>query len=166
MKRFALSLVFVFAILALAMPNASFAQKTTPVQTAADRVSVEAPSVPGQFIVKFKPGTQRANRQAELSSIGATMIDRIPALDAEVVEFASAARAGTPAAAQEALAALKRNPNVEYAEPNYIMNVQYTPNDPSLGQQWAWDKIQAKQAWDVTQGSSSVVIAVVDTGIQ
>jgi subtilisin family serine protease len=61
---------------------------------------------------------------------------------------------------------LKRNPNVEYVEPNYIYTADFTPNDPSQAQQYAWGKIQAYQAWDVTQGSASAVIAVVDTGIQ
>jgi subtilisin family serine protease len=166
LKRFALSLVFVVAILAMAVPNSSFAQKPAPVVTDSGRVGIEAPAVPGQFIVKFKTSTEKSLRHADLASVGATVVDRIPALDAEVVEVASAKQRGTPAAAQEALANLKRNPNVEYVEPNYIMKVTFTPNDPSLGQQWGWDKVQAKQAWDVTQGSSNVVIAIVDTGIQ
>jgi subtilisin family serine protease len=61
---------------------------------------------------------------------------------------------------------LKQNPNVEYVEPNYIYTSVFTPNDPGVSQQWAWSRIQAYQAWDVTQGSSNVVIAIVDTGIQ
>ncbi|HEY0738489.1 MAG TPA: S8 family serine peptidase [Herpetosiphonaceae bacterium] len=69
-------------------------------------------------------------------------------------------------AAEVIVNALKRNPNVEYIEPNYIYTVNFTPNDPGLSQQYAWNNIQAYNAWDVTQGSSSTVIAIVDTGIQ
>ncbi len=39
------------------------------------------------------------------------------------------------------------------------------PNDPELGQQWFLDKIQAKDAWDITTGSSNVIVAVLDSGV-
>lgn len=61
---------------------------------------------------------------------------------------------------------LKTNPNVVYVEPNYLFTSDSTPDDPNLGQQWAWQKIDAFSAWDVTQGSNGVIIAVVDTGVQ
>lgn len=75
------------------------------------------------------------------------------------------------------VAALSHNPNVEYAEPNGIATIIADPNDPydnttcyntskaGCIKQWAWAKIQAYQAWDVTKGSTSVRVAVVDTGI-
>ncbi|MFA6416321.1 MAG: Ig-like domain-containing protein [Candidatus Paceibacterota bacterium] len=40
-----------------------------------------------------------------------------------------------------------------------------TPNDPSFAQQWALKKIQAPLAWETTTGSSTVVIAYLDTGV-
>jgi subtilisin family serine protease len=56
---------------------------------------------------------------------------------------------------------------VEYAEPQFIRKTNYTPNDYyfTQGVQWAIKKIQAEQAWDITKGSSSVIIGIVDTGI-
>lgn len=60
-------------------------------------------------------------------------------------------------------AAYRKNPLVEYAEPNYIRRISYTPNDPSLS--WGLSKVEAYSAWDITSGSSDVVIAVVDTGL-
>lgn len=63
------------------------------------------------------------------------------------------------------------NPNVEYAEPNYVARIQMIPNDPyysskgSWGQDyddlWGIKKIQADKAWDISQGEG-VVVAVVD----
>lgn len=41
----------------------------------------------------------------------------------------------------------------------------YTPNDPSRGLQWGLDTIHAYQAWDITLGRHSVVVGVLDTGI-
>jgi subtilisin family serine protease len=60
---------------------------------------------------------------------------------------------------------LKKNPDVEYAEPNYIYSAFIMPNDPSYNLQWGPQKIFASSAWDVTEGSSNVVIAVIDTGV-
>lgn len=166
MKRFVLSIVLMAAIVVLAFPAASFAQKNQPRGSGNGRVDVDAPSVDGQFIVKFKPGHDKAARQNELRGLGAAIVQNVSALDLEVVEFAAAKGNPDRQLKLAALAALKKNPNIEFAEPNYIYTVDFTPNDSSLGSQWAWDKIQAKQAWDVTQGSTSTVIAVVDTGIQ
>jgi len=39
------------------------------------------------------------------------------------------------------------------------------PNDPRFGEQWGLQRISAQTAWDTTTGSASVVVAVVDTGV-
>jgi thermitase len=56
---------------------------------------------------------------------------------------------------------------VEYAEPNYTYHATWTPNDTyfSNGVQWAPQKVSAQSAWDITKGSSSVKVAIVDTGV-
>ncbi len=63
-------------------------------------------------------------------------------------------------------------PEVEYAEPDAIMQPTLTPNDPQYGNQWHYFApgaghygINAPAAWDITTGSSSIVVAVIDTGI-
>ncbi|MGC8977578.1 MAG: S8 family serine peptidase, partial [Candidatus Ratteibacteria bacterium] len=55
--------------------------------------------------------------------------------------------------------------NVEYAEPNYIMKFFATPNDLSFNQQWGLKKIKAEQAWDITTGDTSIIVSILDTGI-
>jgi subtilisin family serine protease len=40
-----------------------------------------------------------------------------------------------------------------------------TPNDPLIGRQWYLDAIHAQDAWDLTTGSSDVIVAVIDTGV-
>ena len=57
------------------------------------------------------------------------------------------------------------NPDVEYAEPNYIYHTCLVPNDPNYTVQWAHQNIQSELAWDTQRGNSSVVIAIVDTGV-
>ncbi len=63
------------------------------------------------------------------------------------------------------LAAYRSRADVEYAELNPIISVCVTPNDPSYADQWALSKIHAAEAWDTCRGSSDVVIAVLDTGV-
>jgi len=61
---------------------------------------------------------------------------------------------------------LSLDPDVEYAEPNYIVYAQATPNDPSYNLLYGMPKIGAPQAWDLTTGTDTVVVAVIDTGIR
>lgn len=60
---------------------------------------------------------------------------------------------------------LQQNPLVEYAEKVPEMKTFYTPNDPSYGTQWHLAKIDAPNAWNVFNGTSTVVVAVVDNAI-
>lgn len=79
---------------------------------------------------------------------------------------------------------LMENPEVEYAEPNYIYQTCFTPNDPyfvdsypnntsnrdpnwnpSYDYQWNLKKIQLGQAWDIKSGPTKIFVAVVDTGV-
>lgn len=54
---------------------------------------------------------------------------------------------------------------VEYAEPDYVAHALLVPNDPHFSKQWGMVKIQAPNAWDISSGSASVKVAVLDTGI-
>jgi uncharacterized repeat protein (TIGR01451 family) len=69
------------------------------------------------------------------------------------------------------VAALQKNPKVDYAEPNYLVEPSATPNDPQYAQLWALKSalseidIQAEAAWNVTTGSKSIVVGIVDTGV-
>ena len=66
----------------------------------------------------------------------------------------------------DTIAAVIKHPDVIYAGPDYIIHTFATePNDPYLDEQWAVDKIQLPQAWDTTTGSSTVLVGVVDSGI-
>jgi subtilisin family serine protease len=63
-------------------------------------------------------------------------------------------------------------PFVEYAEPNYVVTTTATPNDPQFPSLWGLFNssvpgadISAKAAWDVSTGSRSQVVGVIDTGI-
>jgi subtilisin family serine protease len=79
------------------------------------------------------------------------------------------------------LARLRNRPDVEYAEPNFIIQIGATPNDPSFTQLWGLHNtgqvinfffpgvpgadIDAVRAWDLSTGSTNHVVAVIDTGV-
>jgi serine protease len=60
---------------------------------------------------------------------------------------------------------LRQRSDVRYAAPNYIRKALAIPNDPLYSRQWHYPLINLPQSWDVTTGSNSVVVAVVDTGV-
>lgn len=76
----------------------------------------------------------------------------------------------------EALADLSARDDILYALPDYQIRADYIPNDAQFGKMWGLSNtgqtggtvdadIDAPEAWDVTRGSSSIVVAVIDTGV-
>lgn len=118
---------------------------------------------PGEIIVKFKRGiSEDVIRQINqrhgtsvlsISKRGQFMRLRIP----------------TNRTVEEMVSIYSRNPNVEYAEPNFIASALMIPNDPYYFYQWHLDNsvyggIHMESAWEISAGSG-VTIAVIDTGI-
>lgn len=65
----------------------------------------------------------------------------------------------------EVIEELNQRADVLYAQPSYIYRPLRVPNDEFFDVQWHYQALNLPQAWDVTIGSSSTVVAVVDTGI-
>lgn len=65
---------------------------------------------------------------------------------------------------EEAVNLLLRTGLVEYAEPSYIYQSLYNPNDPDTTGQYYLALIKARQAWDISKGDSTVKIGIIDTG--
>lgn len=77
---------------------------------------------------------------------------------------------------EQSLKTYLQDPDIKYAEPNYIVHATATPNDPSFTNLWGLHNtgqtggtpdadIDAPEAWDIATGSDSVVIAVIDSGV-
>ncbi|MEJ5245029.1 MAG: S8 family serine peptidase [Bacteroidota bacterium] len=60
---------------------------------------------------------------------------------------------------------LMKNPEIEYAYPIFVRFPYFSPNDPLITNQYYLTNIAAYQAWDVSLGDTTVVIAIVDSGI-
>ena len=62
--------------------------------------------------------------------------------------------------------AYSEDPNVEYAEPDYLMRMmETTPDDPMYSQQWHHAAVNAPALWDSTTGDTSQIIGIIDTGV-
>jgi serine protease len=122
----------------------------------------DAPFVPGEIIVGFAADVS-ARSATPLAVAGRRLwvIESIPALDAQLLGHRSLSATET----LQAILELQRHPDVRYAQPNYIVQTAAIPNDPHYALQWHYPAIDLPGAWDVTTGSPSVVVAVVDTGI-
>ena len=115
--------------------------------------------VPGEVLVKLENGTTSLGDASRVLS-AAQLSNAVPIPDLDVWKLGV-----TPGEEMEQIRKLESLPGVEYAEPNYYVYAQEEPNDPRFSSQWGLPKINAPAGWDYTHGSSSVVIAIVDTGI-
>lgn len=115
-------------------------------------------ALPGEIIVKQKEGSPIASTSF-LNQLGIRVIKTVLALDIKVVKVPSSV------SMESALQKLNSDPSVEYAEPNYIRKINIQVNDEKRKDQFALDKIQADKAWDITMGNNSVVVAIIDTGV-
>jgi thermitase len=111
-----------------------------------------------QILVKFKPGTSLPEVAEIHRQLGGQVKETIPDIGVQVVTVPK----GQEMAKVKAYSA---NPKVAYAEPDFVAQAVGSPNDPWFGNQWGMVKVQAPQAWDVTTGSPSINIAILDTGI-
>ena len=67
---------------------------------------------------------------------------------------------------QRSIRELRKDARLQSAEPDYVMRTLVEPNDPQYPRQkWHYDLIQLPAAWDISTGSSEVVVAVVDSGV-
>ncbi len=128
--------------------------------------AVRGESVDDEVLVSFK---READQPAVARSVGARVHRRLGNLPVHVLKVPR----GT---VENVVLTLRRHQDVEFAEPNGFLHTLVVPNDPFITScylasdgtcttQWAWERVQAYQAWDITRGSATVKVAVVDTGI-
>jgi len=127
----------------------------------------------GELLVRFKSGVLGASFLRTNQAVGAKTIKRYSAVpNLEHVKLPEGV------SVRDAITKYMSDPNVEYAEPNFIRRAANVPNDRLFDpQQWALQNkgtfadgvvgadIKAPGAWDITVGSDGIIIAVLDTGI-
>src|SRR5712691_7834573 len=114
--------------------------------------------VPDLLNVRFKPRTPAAAVRDELERARVTEYRRIPQIGVYVVRVAPERRAA-------ALASLQASRWVTRAERGVFLHALSTnPNDADWPSQWGLRTVGAPLAWELTRGSSAVVVGVLDTG--
>ena len=126
---------------------------------------------PNELIVSFKAGKKSFE---DLSKLGsgfrverALGTARIPGQAGQALDRLSMVLilADENSSLRKLAARLEKDPAVDFAEPNYILRHSEVPNDPDWQEQWALPKIQAPEAWKISKNAPSVIVAVIDTGI-
>ena len=112
----------------------------------------------GRFLVKPKVHVADEQVQTLLRSLGAQQQSAIKQIDVRIVSV-------PPGHSDAVLNALSHNPNIEFAEPDLLLLPDATPSDPYYSLEWHLPKIEAPAAWDITTGSSNVIIAILDSGV-
>jgi subtilisin family serine protease len=116
------------------------------------------------LMVRFAAGVPAASAQAELAAVGGRVLQSFP----DGPSVVALAPGVSPSAA---IATLRADRQVLYAEPDgTIHGTDINPTDPMFGALWGMNNpnnvdIDAPQAWTVTTGNPSTIIAVLDTGI-
>ncbi|MYL34668.1 S8 family serine peptidase [Pontibacillus yanchengensis] len=113
--------------------------------------------VKGEVIVKFNDNA--TNKTAEQLNVSGEIKEDTDEVDSNflVLEVGNV---------EEVVKALNKNPDVEYAEPNYKFQSTFTPNDSLYqGYQYGPQSTYTDEAWNVTKGASSQEIAVIDSGV-
>ena len=113
---------------------------------------------PGRVLVKFRPQASTQDRAQLLASRDLPVMGQLFASRVQVVGV-------TPGQEQATVDLLDQDPRVEFAEPDYAVHALVTPNDPYFHIQRGLSKIQAPEAWEAATGSSEIIIAIVDTGV-
>lgn len=111
-----------------------------------------------RIIIKFHSSTPLDARENLIKSFGISKKDKLKLADTFTLTIPQGKNS-------DLINKFVKDKNVEYAEEDHVAKTLETPNDPYFSQEWGLSKIQAPSAWDTTHGSSSVNIAIVDTGI-
>jgi serine protease len=118
--------------------------------------------IPGELLVKFKPGVSLAEGARALSALRGPVNPRQGRWIGDVLLVA------TPGEDNADLASgiLAQQPEVLWAQPNYIRRLSAAPTDPGYPSQWNLDQINLPAAWDINPGGKGdVLVAVVDSGV-
>jgi subtilisin family serine protease len=131
---------------------------------------------PGRVLVGWNEGAAEQARSELLAAQGWPVLRSIDELDVDIVLVPKDEELA-------AVAVLQAEPSVAYAEPDHLayaagalaapawqsnppLSAQgVQPNDTFWTAQWSLRRVQAPLAWEITQGASSTVVAVIDSGI-
>jgi subtilisin family serine protease len=113
-----------------------------------------------RLLVKPKARLTETGLAQRLTSRGAQETRRLHRSNVRVVSVPEAQLDST-------LAALRSDPEIEFAEPDFVGRAAFLPNDPQVqsGAAWHLARMRATDAWDYTIGTPGTIVAVLDSGV-
>lgn len=155
--QYSRGLRLLFAVVMLSLVGGIPAQRR---RTRVPRFPVQQ-YVPGELLVKFSSVTRSLSAESN-ALVGAETVQQIDNDGLERVRLPEGLTV------EAAIAVYNTLNGVEYAQPNFYYHRLATPNDPLFSQanMYGLFKIHAPEAWDLSTGSSSVVVADLDTGMR
>ncbi|HSB29158.1 MAG TPA: hypothetical protein VLE19_14930, partial [Pyrinomonadaceae bacterium] len=157
-------------VMVLSFPSGSRAKLEPMQQKSVSKKATRPRFVPGEIIVRYRNESTAVHKTGALSVTGRD--GRLFSMKVENFEGSGLVPGLRVARVRQdqtlqAVAALREQPDVLYAEPNYIMHADVTPNDThfAAGRQASMNTIGAPTAWNTNTGSSSIVVGVIDQGI-
>lgn len=164
---------WIVGLLLLVKSLPDLAQSPSKFDLVAATIRRQAPRKPNELLVRFRAEAKNVAIQKAHERVHGEL-----ARSYQIVPNLHLVRVPDGTDVLQAAGAYRADPAVLYAEPNYAVHTQITPNDPSFvdGTQWdlrntgqnggiAGSDIDAIDAWNVTTGDSSVVVGITDTGI-
>ncbi len=134
--------------------------------TALSGPSPSPPTETSSVFVRFRPNSPDAREQSAILSVGGTLQTTYP-------DGLSLIQLGSESKVAAAVQRLGANPSVIYAQPDAIIHseaVPVIPNDPGFAYSYGLNNpnnvdIDAPEAWSITTGNPSTIIAVLDSGL-
>ncbi len=167
------------ALAALAVPSAALAGQERPLHsgppaTPGGRGGPGAGAVPDRVVVVWRSGVSRPQRAVASDDANAGFVRTLGDPRFQVL------RPAPGQSVAETVASLRADPSVQAATPDLYDVPQATTNDPLFGNQWGLQNlglgvegfagalpgadVDALAAWDRTRGTSSTVVADIDSG--
>jgi subtilisin family serine protease len=134
--------------------------------------------VPGEILVKFKSSVRDQPIQSFNSGLGIVKGRDFPIVGVQQLQLPP------NLSVESALSLYRKNPDVEFAEPNYTRRAFKVAIDPFVGAQWGLlntgqtlqgtyppltgtgqADIDASDAWEIVKESPSLIVAVIDSGL-
>jgi subtilisin family serine protease len=130
--------------------------------------------IPGEVLIKYKASSILNERKTGVPICGAKVVRKFSKLGIEHLKLPPSMTT------EQAVELLSKDPNIEYAEPNYLVTISTLPNDSHFDKQWSLRNtgqkiagvpglpgadISAHLGWDKEIGDGAVVVAVIDSGI-
>ncbi len=112
------------------------------------------------ILVKFLPGVSETAAQAKLTKRGSSQLDEITQIKVKKVKVPNGME---PEDFVQDL--IETEPGIEFAEVDAFVEPSLVPDDFYYPSSWYLQNIKTAEAWDITTGSSSVIIAIGDTGV-